>query len=96
MPNEDDLDIFDDVENDIGPVDESTIEEVRVEDLTPQELCDVVVAFRYLGLFRERATKCMEELAQRRMHGDDFEFEKQIDETVKSLPVIEQKISVFR
>jgi hypothetical protein len=97
MPNEDDLDISDDIGDiEMEMMDERLINAVRLDDLSAQELCDVVVAFRYLGVFRERAVQCMEELARRRTIGDTFDFEKYIEETVKNLPVIDLAIKAFR
>lgn len=83
----DELDVSDDLEDDITFDEEGAIL-ANVEDLTSAELCDIVVAFRYLGFFRERAIACMKELAKRRTNGDSFEFEKVIDSAVKELPVL--------
>lgn len=50
------------------------------------KLCEIVVANRYLGVMREEAIMCMEELARRRAEGDMFEYEKHIEQLLASLP----------
>lgn len=52
------------------------------------KLCEIVVANRYLGIMRDEAIACMNELAQRRNNGDNFEYEKHIDELMSTLPKI--------
>lgn len=50
------------------------------------KLCEIVVANRYLGVMREEAIMCMEELANRRAAGDVFEYENHIEKLLASLP----------
>ena len=66
----------------------TNIEEFKVQATTAsnEKLCEIVVVNRYLGLMKEEAVVCMEELATRRANGDTFEFEKQIDNVFNTLP----------
>jgi hypothetical protein len=52
------------------------------------KLCEIVVAYRYLHILEKEAHDAMVELAARRTAGDTFDFEKHIQETLKSLPKI--------
>lgn len=80
--------LFDDLdtpEEEYKPLD---IEVVRkmVPTYSSQKLCEMIVCDRYFGCFRDVSVICMEELANRRINGDDFPFEKVIDDNYKSLP----------
>jgi 3-oxoacyl-[acyl-carrier-protein] synthase III len=74
------------------PVEEVKIDLDKIKMLIPtyssEKLCEMIVADRYLGISSEVSVMCMEELANRRIAGDTFQFEKYIDETFKSLPVL--------
>jgi len=79
---------FDETE-DIGNV---KLEVNVVKDMIPtyssQKLCEMIICDRYFGCYRDIAIMCMTELASRRVNGDDFQFEKVIDEGYKQLPVL--------
>lgn len=45
-----------------------------------------IVVFRLLGIRKEIAIKCMEELQRRRQNGDDFKFEEYIEKELKKSP----------
>jgi hypothetical protein len=64
------------------------IEVVRqmVPSYSSQKLCEMIICDRYFGCYREIAVMCMEELAQRRVAGDSFAFEKVINDGHKTLP----------
>jgi hypothetical protein len=53
---------------------------------TNEQLCEIVVANRYIGTLRDEAIMSMEELARRRIAGDNFEYEKYIDKVLGELP----------
>lgn len=63
-----------------------------------KKLCEIVVTAQYLGSMNEEAIMCMEELAQRRVNGDTFEYELFIEAELKKLPdfkfSIKQKMQV--
>lgn len=56
--------------------------------ISSESLCAQIVAYRTLGMGKEIAAKCMIELATRRTKGDDFNFEKFIDDEVAKIPKI--------
>lgn len=57
-----------------------------VKDLTSKALSAHVVVFRLLGINKDLAIECMEELCSRRDHGDEFKFESYIEEQLKDMP----------
>jgi hypothetical protein len=65
----------------------------NIKQFTNERLCEVVVAYRYLGTMREEALLAMEELAERRVGGDEFLFEQRIDELLKDLPKINMDLN---
>jgi hypothetical protein len=79
------FDELDSPEMEYKPLD---IEVVRkmIPTYSSQKLCEMIVCDRYFGCFRDVSVMCMEELAQRRLDGDQFPFEKVIDEGYKTLP----------
>lgn len=58
-----------------------------------EKLCDIIIAYRYLGMFKDLYKPCMEELSKRRDSGDQFNFEDYIENNIKELPKIEFNIS---
>lgn len=69
---------------------EIDIEEFKknIDKHSNNKLCEIIVAHRYLGLMKESAIASMEELATRRTNGDQFEYEKHIDDLFSTLPKI--------
>jgi hypothetical protein len=59
---------------------------------TSTKLCEMIVCDRYFGFNQKIAVMCMEELAQRRLTGDIFDFETYIEESLKQLPVLNFKM----
>jgi len=64
------------------------LEEVKkkVPEFASTKLCEMIVCDRYFGLGKNIAVICMEELAKRRLNGDDFDFESYIDAAYAELP----------
>lgn len=60
----------------------------RIHEFSTTKLCDLIINYRYLGLFRELYVASMEELSKRRQNGDNFDFEKYIEENLNKLPKI--------
>lgn len=58
----------------------------KVPTFSSEKLCEMVVCERYLGFNPEIAVMCMEELAIRRIAGDNFIFEDYIDKALNKLP----------
>jgi len=64
----------------------------KLSKYSMENLCDIVICDRYLGFNHELAVACMEELGQRRLHGDTFAFEEYIEKEFKALPKINSSI----
>jgi hypothetical protein len=58
----------------------------NIPTYSSEKLCEIIVCDRYFGCFREIAVICMEELANRRGAGNDFNFEEYIETAFKKLP----------
>ena len=54
--------------------------------LPNDRLCEIIVVQRYLGIMQTEAIASMEELTNRRLAGDNFEYEKKIEEILSGLP----------
>ncbi len=65
-------------------------EEVRgnLPEYTSEKLADLIITYRYIGLYKELSISAMEELSKRRTAGDSFEFESYIDKELKELPAL--------
>lgn len=61
--------------------------------ISNNKLCEIIVANRYLGVMREEAIASMEELARRRVNGDEFKYESHIEQLLESLPKFNLDIS---
>ena len=66
------------------------IEKIKenIPKYTNEKLCEMIVCDRYFGFEQKIANICMEELSNRRLAGDTFEFEKYIDKVYNELPVL--------
>lgn len=86
--------------DDQEPIEEVKLDVAKVKNLIPsytsQKLCEMIAADRYLGISKEVAVACMEELAARRATGDVFEFEKCIEECMGKLPPLNFKTMDLR
>jgi len=92
------LDLIDDIEDDLNDdLGDDTAEPdlLELQDTFSTNLCDVIITFRYLGVFKARAIACMKELAQRRANGDTFEFEEYIQTQMKTMPNINAAIPKY-
>lgn len=84
--NLDDYDISDEDEE----FEEMTAEELltKLPEFKSIKLADLVVAHRYLGFYKELYVPCMEELAKRRIAGDNWDFEQYIEDQINDMPKI--------
>lgn len=94
MINEDmSLDDFDDDSEDLEDI---SLNLEMIKDKLPKyaskKLCDMIVCDRYFGCYKEMSIMCMEELAARRIAGDNFDFESYIDNSYKELPKLDFSI----
>ncbi len=70
------------------PIDDIDIDRAKANLLNSSsvKLADMVVCYRYLGLYKEVSMAAMEELSKRRSSGDGFDFEEHIDKQLATLP----------
>ncbi len=89
MSDLDDL-LEDDEAVEIKPL---NLEVVRknIPTYSSRKLCEMIVCDRYFGCYRDIAVMCMEELAARRIAGDMFDFETQIEKGLLGLPQLNLK-----
>lgn len=52
-----------------------------------QFLAAIIVVYKALGLDRDHAIACMNELAKRKNDGDVFDYDKYIDDNLKKFPI---------
>lgn len=69
---------------------------INIDKYSEIKLCEVIATFRYLGMMKDEALMSMVELARRRMLGDDFEYEKKIEEIFNTLPKFKLDNSMFK
>lgn len=93
MPNFDDFDddefddMLDDLTFDISEMEKDV--QNKVPEFNSEKLCQIIVCDRYFHLNKDLALTCMEELAKRRINGDNFDFENYIDQSLKELPPLD-------
>jgi len=66
---------------------------LKIDTFHSHKLCDIVIANRYLGMFKNIHKECMSELGKRRANGDSFNFEEYIDKNLEEMPKIQFKVS---
>lgn len=55
-------------------------------EISPEALCAHVVAYKFLGVNRDMAIKCMQEIALRKAKGDEFDYDGFISSEIEKLP----------
>lgn len=81
------LEDFPNESTEAAPLDINLIES-KLPGHSSKKLCEMIVCDRYFGFNQEISVLCMEELSKRRLNGDDFNFEEYIENSLKSLPVL--------
>lgn len=80
---------FDDEDGDLG---EAVFDMEKIKNNLPiynnKKLCEMIVCNRYFNFNQELTVLCMTELSNRRIAGDDFEYEKYIEDSFKELPTL--------
>jgi hypothetical protein len=71
---------------------EMKLSEDDISVFSNQKLCSIIASNRYLKMNSGEEIMCMKELAKRRSGGDNFLFEKQINEYVTKFTPIETNI----
>lgn len=69
-------------------IDQFEVFQFGIGGQTTGRLCEIIATFRYLGLMRGEALASMAELARRRLIGDDFDFEAEIERVSATLTPI--------
>lgn len=92
MNNE--LDELDELENEEDGSSQLNIDLVKknLNSYSSNKLCEIIVCDRYFGCYKEIAIICMEELARRRLAGDDYAFEDYIQKSFNELPKLDFSI----
>lgn len=85
MTNDNIEDFDDDSEFELAEFDIEKIK-AKLPTYSSKKLCDMIVCDRYFGCYKDMAIYCMEELAARRIAGDNFNFEEQINKSMSDLP----------
>lgn len=67
------------------PMDLNVIKQ-NLPSYSSEKLCEMIVCDRYFGCYREISIMCMEELANRRVAGSDFDFENAIEKQLAEMP----------
>lgn len=64
----------------------------NLKDYSSEKLSEIVVNYRYLGLYEKVSVAAMKELAVRRDKGDIFNYEEYIENSLKTLPLLDHKL----
>jgi hypothetical protein len=57
-----------------------------IPNMSMEALAANVVVYKSLGIYKDFAIKCMEELAKRKALGNTFDYEKFIEDELKKIP----------
>lgn len=85
----DNLDADEDLED--TPLDLDKIK-ANLSKYSSEKLCEMIVCDRYFGCYKELAIICMEELANRRIAGNQYDFESYIEKSYNELPKLDFSI----
>lgn len=64
----------------------------KIDTYRTPVLCEMITCNRYFKINNELTIICMEELAKRRVNGDNFNFEEFIENSLNDLPKIDLSI----
>lgn len=86
-----DLENLDDDLDDDSELLELDITEIakNLSSYSNERLADLVISYRYMGMYKDLSIAAMQELGSRRANGDAFEYEKYIDENLSTLPKLD-------
>lgn len=63
----------------------------QIPSYSSEKLSEMIVVERYIGFHPDVSVMAMEELAKRRIDGDQFPFEEYIENSLASLPKLDFK-----
>lgn len=74
-----------------GEFEDLTEDQIRtmLPNFPGAKLADIIITSRYIGLYKELAVDAMQELSNRRLAGDSFQYEQYIDDNLQALPKID-------
>ena len=83
--------MFDENDEDLEEFENVDREEIKKDlpNYDSKKLCDIIISDRYLGFDPDLALSCMQELGQRRVNGDIFDFEGYIEKEYNQLPKLD-------
>lgn len=64
----------------------------NIKNYSSEKLSEIVVIYRYLGMYKDLSIKAMEELLNRKINNDSFDFDGYINNKLNSYPKINFKI----
>lgn len=85
MTNDNIEDFDDDEDFELADFDLEKIK-AKIPTYPSKKLCEMIVCDLYFGCYKDMAAFCMEELANRRVAGDNFLFEDHINKAMSELP----------
>lgn len=70
---------------------------IPIENVSSEALASMIITYRSLGLFKDKAKEAMTELSKRQDNGDNFDYETFISQKLKEVPKseINPEISKF-
>lgn len=87
-------------EQDNQPTELVRLDVQKVKSLIPsyssEKLCEMIVANRFFHISEEITIACMEELGKRRGEGNNFAFEKYIEDCTAKMPKFDFKMPDLR
>ena len=85
-------------EQPVAPISPMSLDMDKIKENIPscsnEKLCEMIVCDRYFGFGQKIRVICMEELAKRRLAGDNFDFESYIDNAYKQLPILDFNMDI--
>lgn len=67
----------------------------KISSFSSENLANIIVCYKYIGMYKDIFIAAMQELAKRRGDGEVFDFESYIESSLKELPDIGVKITNF-
>jgi hypothetical protein len=69
-------------------IEDKNIEQAKanIPNQSSTKLAEMIVCYRYLGLYKDVSMLAMEELGKRRSDGDEFDYEDYISSKLNTLP----------
>lgn len=59
---------------------------LKLKELTSEQICEVIVTFRCIGLLKDESKMAMVELLNRKKNGDLFDYNQYINQKISEFP----------